>query len=150
LAAGCWFAAFALPLGWIDAVMRRLPDALTWPAYAGTLALLLVAAAVSGNWAQFGVAAAGGAAAGGGFALITLVSPRAAGLGDAKLTLGLGTLLAWGGWTVLLAGVAAGFALAACYGLGLLAARRATLSAQVPFGPFLIAGTFALVLLTGR
>src|SRR5271163_2504978 len=44
LAAACWLGACAVPLAFIDAAARRLPDRLTIPAYAGTAALLLAAA----------------------------------------------------------------------------------------------------------
>jgi leader peptidase (prepilin peptidase)/N-methyltransferase len=40
------------------------------------------------------------------------------------------------------------FLLAAVYGLALLVARRVTLKQRIPFGPFMIAGTF-LALLAG-
>jgi leader peptidase (prepilin peptidase)/N-methyltransferase len=45
-----------------------------------------------------------------------------------------------------LAGVFAGLVLAAVYGLTLLALRRATMRQQIPFGPFLLAGTLAAII----
>ena len=45
LAAMCWLAACAIPLAYVDAAVRRLPDLLTVPAYAGTAVFLLAAAA---------------------------------------------------------------------------------------------------------
>jgi leader peptidase (prepilin peptidase)/N-methyltransferase len=38
--------------------------------------------------------------------------------------------------------VLAGFLLAACWGLALLAARRIRWREKIPFGPFLIGGAF--------
>jgi leader peptidase (prepilin peptidase)/N-methyltransferase len=69
-------------------------------------------------------------------------------LGDAKLAASLGTMLAWLGWPTLLVGTFVSFLLAAVYGLALLVARRVTLKQRIPFGPFMIAGTF-LALLAG-
>jgi leader peptidase (prepilin peptidase)/N-methyltransferase len=146
LAAMCWLAACSVPLALIDARIRRLPDPLTAAAYAGTLALLAVAAAAGAHWGQLGRAAAGGAVLAGCLLALALVGPGAVGLGDVKLAASAGTALAWYGWGLLVAGVFAGLLLAACYGLVLLVLGRATLRHQIPFGPFLLAGTFAAVI----
>jgi leader peptidase (prepilin peptidase)/N-methyltransferase len=148
LAAACWLAVCCVPLGWIDAAVRRLPDALTAPAYVGTIAALLAAAAVSGHWHSLVRAVLGGIVLAGCYLALTLITPSGMGLGDAKLAASLGSLLAWSGWTVLLAGAFAGFLLAAVYGIALLALRRATRKQQIPFGPFMIAGTFAVILIS--
>jgi len=103
LAAACWLGACAVPLAFIDAVARRLPDRLTIPAYAGTAALLLAAAAVSGHWPVLLRAALGGLALAGFYLALLLISPSAMGLGDVKLAASLGTLLAWFGWRTLIA-----------------------------------------------
>jgi leader peptidase (prepilin peptidase)/N-methyltransferase len=50
------------------------------------------------------------------------------------------------GWTSLLAGGFAGFLLAAVYGAALLVSGRATRKQQIPFGPFMIAGAFLVIL----
>ena len=147
LAAACWLAACAVPLAFIDAAVRRLPDRLTIPAYAGTAALLLLAAAVSGHWPILLRAALGGLALAGFYLALLLISPAAMGLGDVKLAASLGTLLAWFGWRTLIAGGFAGFALAGVFGVALLASRRATRKQHIPFGPFMILGAFLVILL---
>jgi leader peptidase (prepilin peptidase) / N-methyltransferase len=55
-------------------------------------------------------------------------------------------MLAWRGWTSLIAGGFAGFLLAAVYGIALLMSGRATRKQQIPFGPFMITGTFLIIL----
>ena len=147
LAAACWLAACAVPLAFIDAAVRRLPDRLTIPAYAGTAALLLLAAATSGHWPTLLRAALGGLALAGFYLALLLISPSAMGLGDVKLAASLGTLLAWFGWRTLIAGGFAGFALAGVFGVALLASRRATRKQRIPFGPFMILGAFLVILL---
>jgi prepilin signal peptidase PulO-like enzyme (type II secretory pathway) len=117
LAAAWWLAACAVPLAFIDAAVRRLPDRLTIPAYAGTAALLLSAAAVSGHWPILLRAALGGLALAGFYLALLLISPSAMGLGDVKLAASLGTLLAWFGWRTLIAGGFAGFGLAGTPGV---------------------------------
>jgi leader peptidase (prepilin peptidase)/N-methyltransferase len=147
LAAACWLAACAVPLAFIDAAVRRLPDRLTIPAYAGTAALLLLAAAVSGHWPILLRAALGGLALAGFYLALLLISPSAMGLGDVKLAASLGTLLAWFGWRTLIAGGFAGFALAGVFAAALLVSGRATRKQHIPFGPFMILGAFLVILL---
>jgi leader peptidase (prepilin peptidase) / N-methyltransferase len=146
LPALCWLGVCAVPLTLIDMRVRRLPDVLTAAAYSGTLVLLAAAAAATGHWAQLGRAAVGGAALAACFLALALAGPGSVGLGDVKLSASAGTTLAWFGWRVLLAGVFAGLVLAAVYGLTLLALRRATMRQQIPFGPFLLAGTLAAII----
>jgi leader peptidase (prepilin peptidase) / N-methyltransferase len=146
LAAACWLAVCAVALAWIDAGVERLPDVLTAPAYAGTAGLLLLAAAVGGHWHDLLRAVFGGLALAAAYLVLVVVSRSAIGLGDAKLAASLGTMLAWAGWPVLIAGTFAGFLLAAGYGLGLLLLRRASWRQRIPFGPFMIAGAFVALL----
>jgi leader peptidase (prepilin peptidase) / N-methyltransferase len=147
LAAACWLAVCCVPLAWIDAAVRRLPDALTAPAYVGTIAVLLAAAGASGHCHNLARAVLGGLVLAGFYLVLTLVSHSAMGLGDVKLAASLGSLLAWFGWSALLAGAFAGFLLAAVYGITLLALGRATRKQQIPFGPFMIAGAFAVIVI---
>jgi leader peptidase (prepilin peptidase)/N-methyltransferase len=146
LAAACWLAACAVPLAFIDVAVRRLPDRLTIPALAGTAALLLAAAAVSGHWPVLLRAALGGVALAGFYLALFLVSPSAMGLGDVKLAASLGTLLAWFGWRTLIAGGFAGFLLAGLFSVALILSGRATRKQQIPFGPFMITGAFLIIL----
>ncbi len=146
LAAACWLALCAVPLAFIDAAVRRLPDVLTGAAFAGTALLLLAAAAASGDWHVLARAGLGGIALSGFYLVIVLVSPSGMGMGDVKAAAGLGTMLAWRGWSALIAGGFAGFLLAAVYGTVLLISGRATRKQQIPFGPFMITGAFLVIL----
>jgi leader peptidase (prepilin peptidase) / N-methyltransferase len=147
LAAACWLALCAVPLAFIDAAVRRLPDLLTGVAFAGTALLLLAAAAASGDWPVLARACLGGLALSGFYLVLALVSPSGMGLGDVKAAAGLGTMLAWWGWGALIAGGFAGFLLAAVYGIALLISGRATRKQQIPFGPFMITGAFLVALI---
>jgi leader peptidase (prepilin peptidase) / N-methyltransferase len=148
LAAACWLAVCAVALAWIDAAVQRLPDVLTALAYAGTAGLLLLAAAAGGHWPDLLRAVLGGLALAAAYLALAVISRAAIGLGDAKLAASLGTMLAWSGWPALAAGAFAGFLLAAVYGLVLLVSRRATRGQRIPFGPFMVAGTFLALLAT--
>jgi leader peptidase (prepilin peptidase)/N-methyltransferase len=146
LVAACALALCAVPLAFVDAVVHRLPDLLTAAAYAGTMVLLLLAAATGGHWGALVRAALGGLALAGVYLVLLLISPSGMGLGDVKLAASLGTLLAWPSWRTLVLGGFAGFLLAAVYSIALLATGRATRKQHIPFGPFMIAGAFGVIL----
>jgi len=151
LASACgWLVACGLPLSIIDIRVQRLPDALTAACAAGITLLLATAAAVDGRWQDLARAGAGAAATCVFFALLALARPGSAGLGDAKLGLSTGAVAAWCGWGFLLTCMFTAFGLAACYGVGLLIAGRASMRRGiVPFGPFLLAGCLIIVLVAG-
>ncbi|MEV6551671.1 A24 family peptidase [Streptomyces sp. NPDC051597] len=133
----------------VDARVNRLPDVLTLP-LAAAAALLLGAAALAphpaGSWRH---ALLGGLALGGGYFVLFLLHPAGLGFGDVKLAVGLGVVLGWYGWGILLTGAFAGFAAGGAYGLGLILARRADRGTAIPFGPFMIGGTYLGLLLGG-
>ncbi|WP_243704785.1 A24 family peptidase [Micromonospora sp. KC723] len=143
-----WWLGWAVPLVLVDLAVHRLPDRLTRPATAGVLALLGVAAATGPGLDAWWRALAAGAGLGLAFAATTLLlGRRGFGLGDAKLAVGVGALLGWYGWPVLLAGLVLTFASSAVTSLGLLLARKVNWSSHLPFGPFLVLGTCAALLL---
>lgn len=142
LAAAAWLVICGGALGWIDSSVQRLPDVLTAPAYAGTLALLLAAAA-GGQGGGFGRAALGGLALTAFYLVLTVIGPSGMGLGDVKVAASVGTLLAWSGWAILLDGTLAAFALGGVYGIGLLTLGGATGNQRMAFGPFILLGALA-------
>jgi len=150
LAAACWLAACAVPLAYADMAVQRLPDPLTGAAYAGTVVLLLLAAAVGGPWSALCPALLrallGGLALAGFYLLLILISPSGMGLGDVKLAASLGSLLAWFSWRLLIAGGFAGLGLGALAAGALLASRRVSRKHLIPFGPFMIAGAVLAVI----
>jgi len=81
-----------------------------------------------------------GVLAGTFFFLLWLVSGgRWMGLGDAKLAFFMGLFL---GWPNILAGLFSAIFIGAIIGLVLIALGKKTLKSQIPFGPFLVVGTF--------
>jgi len=80
---------------------------------------------------------------------LLLVSPAGIGPGDVKLAGPLGAYLGWLGAAAFVTGLMAAWLLAAATAIGLLLTRRATRKSEIPFGPFLIAGTLAVVLASG-
>ncbi|MDQ0763082.1 prepilin peptidase [Streptomyces canus] len=131
----------------IDLRVRRLPDPLTLPLAAAALALLGAVALVpehAGNWPN---ALFGALALGAGYWVLWRINPGGMGFGDVKLALGAGAVLGWYGWDTVLLGTFAGFLLGALYGGVLVLVGRAGRKTAIPFGPFLITGAYAGLLI---
>jgi leader peptidase (prepilin peptidase) / N-methyltransferase len=131
----------------IDLAVHRLPDLLTLPAAAGTAALLGCAALLPGHGGSYGRALLGGLALAAAYVALFLINPAGLGFGDVKLAPTLGLALGWYGWDALFTGTVIGFVLGALVGLALLAAGRATRKTPIPFGPFMLLGAWAALLL---
>ncbi|MEU8650847.1 A24 family peptidase [Streptomyces sp. NPDC048737] len=131
----------------VDLRVRRLPDPLTLPLAAAALALLGVAALLPEHAGDWTTALLGSLALGAGYLVLHLVNPGGMGFGDVKLALGAGAVLGWYGWATVMLGTLAGFLSGALYGGVLLLAGRAGRRTAIPFGPFLIAGAWAGVLM---
>ncbi|WP_239347372.1 MULTISPECIES: prepilin peptidase [unclassified Frankia] len=146
-----WLPAYAylgvtgVLLAVIDIRVHRLPDAITLPSYPILAALFGLAAVVDGDLGRWwrGLLAA---------AVVSVVSaglwalPGAGlGFGDVKLAGLLGGALGWLGASAVLTGFVVGMTLAGMWALLLLVTRRASLSARIAYGPFLLAGAFVAI-----
>jgi leader peptidase (prepilin peptidase)/N-methyltransferase len=145
-----WVGVAGVVLGAVDLAVHRLPDRVTFPAYAAVATALLVDAVALGTWSALLRAVLAGAAAFGGAASAAVLSPRGLGFGDVKLLGLLGLVLGWVGWGVLLAGVFLGLLTGAAASLTLIAAGRAGWRTALPFGPPLLAGAVLALALEGR
>ena len=144
-----WAAGAAVVLGAVDLACHRLPDRVTYPAYAVCGGALLVDAVVLGTWPALLTAVLAAAAAFAVAALAAAIAPAGLGFGDVKLLGLLGLLLGWAGWGVLLTGVFLGLVVGALVSVMLLATRRAGWRTAIPFGPPLLAGAVGALLLVG-
>ncbi|MEV7321811.1 prepilin peptidase [Streptomyces sp. NPDC093970] len=145
---GVWLllAPVGVLLAAVDFRVQRLPDPLTLPLAAAALALLGAAALLPEHAGDWSTALCAAPALGAGYFALFLVNPGGMGFGDVKLALGAGAVLGWYGWPTVLLGTFAGFLFGALYGGALVVARRAGRRTAIAFGPFLIAGAFAALL----
>ncbi len=110
-----------------------IPDKLVFSA----IGLALVFGILNGSLLNFIIA---GLVASGFFFLIWLVSQgKWMGFGDVKLTLFMGLFL---GWPNILVSLFFAFVSGSVIGLVLIVLQKKKMKSEVPFGPFLIAGTF--------
>jgi leader peptidase (prepilin peptidase)/N-methyltransferase len=131
----------------VDFRVKRLPDLLTLPLAGAALVLLGVVALLPEHAGDWLTSLYGALALGGAFFVLFLINPGGMGFGDVKLALGLGAALGWYGWPTLMLGTFAAFLLGALYGGTLVVVRRAGRKTAIAFGPFLIAGAFAGLLM---
>ncbi|MBB5938191.1 prepilin peptidase [Streptomyces zagrosensis] len=136
-------------LAGVDLAVHRLPDVLTLPMAGGSVALLGGAALLPGTAGSWSRAVFGGLALGGAYFVLFLINPNGMGFGDVKLALTAGVALGWYGWDVLFLGAFTGLLLGAFYGVALVLTRRAGRKAAMAFGPFMIIGAGAGILLGG-
>jgi len=136
-------------LGYIDARTRYLPSAIIWPSYLVIGLALLGAAVVSGEWGSFRRAVLAGVIGFAVFYVLWFVFPRGVGFGDVRLSGLLGLALGWLGWGEFISGLYGGFFLGAIVGIALIVTKVMTRKQMVPFGPFMLIGALAGVVLGG-
>jgi leader peptidase (prepilin peptidase) / N-methyltransferase len=141
-----FLGVLGVALAQIDVAVQRLPDRLTLAGYPALIALLGLAAAVTGTWQDLVRALLGAFVLGGVYLLLGLVSGGQLGGGDVKLAGLIGLVLGWAGWQALVAGAILGFVLAALVGLALLATRRISRRSMISFGPYMLAGSLLAIL----
>jgi leader peptidase (prepilin peptidase)/N-methyltransferase len=144
------FAAFfwvLVVLTVIDLEHRLLPNRIVYPAFVVGWIGLTTGALSEGRPEALIGAALGALIFGGFFLLIALVYPAGMGGGDVKLALVLGSFLGYeGGVGVTLAGMFLSFLLGGVVGVTITVVKGGGRKSQVPFGPFLAAGTIIAVL----
>jgi leader peptidase (prepilin peptidase)/N-methyltransferase len=147
LAVWLLLAPVGVLLAAVDLRVQRLPDPLTLPLAAAALTLLGLTALLPEHAGHWLTALYGALALGAGYCVLFLINPAGMGFGDVKLAVGMGAVLGWYGWPTVLLGAFAGFLFGALYGGLLVVVRRAGRKTAIPFGPFLMAGALAGLLI---
>ncbi|MEV7607015.1 A24 family peptidase [Paenarthrobacter sp. NPDC089322] len=152
-----YFLVMAVRLTVIDVRSHLLPNRIVFPSY-GIGGVLLLAAALTVFLSSNGTGdtpdaslfnvpglavLAGGAALWLFYFVLHAVYPPGMGFGDVKLAGVLGLYLGYLGWGHVFAGTFAAFLLGGLWSLVLVVARRGTLGSSIPFGPFMLAGAAA-------
>lgn len=130
----------------IDLRSFVLPNRIVFPVTAASVVILSIAALTGGDGDALLRALVCAAIAFAAFTVLHLVSPRAMGFGDVKLSFLLGLDLGWLGGGEAVLGLALGFVYGAVIGIALIVSRVRSRKDHVPFGPFLAAGALTAVL----
>lgn len=148
LLGGVVFGVCGTALAFIDVQQHRLPNRIVYPWAGFTAGLLVLVTFLLGDAAGLGRALAAGLVWGLLFLAVRLIHPPSVGMGDVKLSVVLGLYTGFLGWDVFVVGLALSFLLGGLVSVGLLVTRRATSSTRIAFGPFLIVGTAAALVLS--
>ena len=146
LPAYVFLMAVGLALALIDIDVKRLPDVLTLPSYPVALLLLGLAAVLSSDGHSLVRALIGMAIAGGLYFGLWFAYPKGMGFGDVKLSGLLGLYLGWLGYGELAVGLFLGFFFGGLFGMGLILFKEGGRKTKVPFGPFMLLGALAAIL----
>ena len=140
------FAGFGFLLARQDIATHRLPNRLIayWLAASTVVVVLLGILRSDAHGVLMGLL--GLLLLGGGYLLITLISAGAMGMGDVKLAGVLGLNLGYYSVPGLFFATVLTFVLATCWVIGGMAVRKLTLKSAVPFGPFMLVGALAVLL----
>jgi leader peptidase (prepilin peptidase)/N-methyltransferase len=144
-----WAALVGVALAFVDLGVHRLPDRLVAIGLVGTVALLAIATAAGAPPHRLFTAALCAVATGLFFFVIVFVSPRGMGLGDAKLAVLTGFATGWFGAWAAVYGVLLGMIIAGIVGIALLVVRRITRRDSIAYGPFMLLGALAAILIIG-
>jgi leader peptidase (prepilin peptidase)/N-methyltransferase len=125
-----------------DLASHEIPHKIMWPGMLGLVAALLLAAAIEGSWARFGMALLTGVVTGSVYFVIAWFGKGQFGIGDVSLSLFFGTFLGWLGLEYALVGALGAFLVHGLVTIVVLIARRAGRKAELPFGPSLIAASW--------
>jgi len=137
-----YLAVISIILTLIDIDVHRLPNLIVLPAYGVGALLLGIASVLSGDFTALAVAAAGAGALFALYLIAALVYPGGMGFGDVKLAGVLGLFLGYLGVGNLVVGAFAPFVLGGVFAVVLLLLKRAGRKSGIPFGPWMILGTW--------
>lgn len=140
------FVVNGVRLAWIDARTHLLPNRIIFPWYPFAALLLGAAAVMAGDWSALGRMLLCGVVLFAFYLLLHVIQPHGMGLGDVKLAGIAGMYLGYLSWFNLLLGTLTAFVLGALLGVVLLSLRQVGLKSQLAFGPFIILGTTAGIL----
>lgn len=142
-----YLAVIAVWLSVVDIRSHRLPNRIIFPSYAIAGGLLLAALLAAGDPGGALRTVLAGAALGAFYLVLRIIHPPGMGLGDVKLAVLLGLYLGLLGWEHLLYGTLAAFLLGGLWGVGLILSQRGSGRTQIAFGPFMLVGALAAMLL---
>jgi leader peptidase (prepilin peptidase)/N-methyltransferase len=149
LPAYLYLGALGVALALIDFDIKKLPNALTLPAYVvgPVLLVLAVLSKTDGGWHALLRGAIGLAAMYAFYYVLWFgTGGRGMGFGDVKLAGVVGLFLAFLGWQVWIVGLFAGFFVGGVVGIALMAGGHAGRKTKLPYGPFMLVGALIAIL----
>ena len=141
------FLGFGFLLAKQDMATHRLPNRLVASWLAASLVVIALLGIFRSDLHGVLMGLLGLLLLGGGYLLLTLASGGAMGMGDVKLAGVLGLNLGYYSLPSLFFATLLAFVLATLWVIGGVLARKLTLKSAVPFGPFMLIGSFIALLM---
>lgn len=141
------FLGFGVLLAKQDMATHRLPNRLVASWLAASLAVIALLGIFRSDLHGVLMGLLGLLLLGGGYLLLTLASGGAMGMGDVKLAGVLGLNLGYYSLPSLFFATLLAFVFATLWVIGGVVARKLTLKSAVPFGPFMLIGSFIALLM---
>ena len=135
------FSTFGLQLAFIDIDTKRLPNVLTYPLLAVTTVLVVAAGVSAHQWDALIRSGVTFLVLVTVFFLLAMVG-GGMGMGDVKLVGSLGVLTGFLGVSQSIVSILSAFVLAAIVGVVMMLTQGATRKTAIPFGPYLVVGTW--------
>ena len=135
-------ATLTVPLVVTDIKEHRLPNSLTSAGFIAGVGVSVISAIKESSYGPLIHTLSVALLAGCAFLLLNLFSRGGMGMGDVKLAIMLGALIAPFGWQVLAMGFIVAFILGGICGLILLVIKKANRKTLIPFGPYLLVGAW--------
>jgi leader peptidase (prepilin peptidase)/N-methyltransferase len=145
LPAYLWFAALTLVLSLVDIDHKRLPNRILYPGTVVGGVLLAVGATADGDLSSLWRGLAGGFAYFAVLLLVALLARGGFGMGDVKLAFVLGLFAAFRSWETLFVAVFGAFVLGGLASVLLLLLTKASRKDAIPFGPWLVLGSWLAI-----
>lgn len=131
----------------IDMDTFRLPNAITYP-LTGVMAVLMgIAAGIQGEWSRFATMCFGIVFLAGTLFLVNRINPKGMGLGDVKYAIPMGITLGYFGIGTVIVGYFLALFIGVGWGIALMAKTGFKRRAAMPFGPGLVIGALAALLI---
>lgn len=137
-----YFLTVSIALAFIDAEKMILPNVLTFQTYVVVPILFTISCFFSSNWGALLSALITAVVFCLVYFTIFMVKPGYLGFGDVKLSLIVGFILGFFGIGVSIFGFFAPFLLAMFYVIPILFLKKKGKKSQIPFGPWIILGTW--------
>jgi leader peptidase (prepilin peptidase)/N-methyltransferase len=138
-----WFVAVSLVLILTDLDHHRIPNRILYPGFVGGVVLLGIGSLLDGDGDALGRALLAGGAYFGGLFVVALIARGGLGFGDVKLAALLGVFTGYLSWGVVAVAAFGAIAIGGVVALGLLVAGRKGRKDTIPFGPPMVVGAYA-------
>ena len=138
-------ATVTVPLVVTDIKEHRLPNSFTSAGFIAGLGVSIILAIKENSFEPLIHTVSVALLAGSAFLVLYLFSRGGMGMGDVKLAIMLGALIAPFGWPVLVMGFIVAFILGGVCGLILLVSKKANRKTLIPFGPYLLVGAWVSI-----